>query len=107
MHCPSFVYIELLHRELEKKKLFLVEGCVISQKCVSKQLCHFHYCLRSQWGSYLKGVSSSRPEIIKKNHAILSYSAEHEILNTYKYKNIKKFSIFHAHISQECYFPRS
>ena len=31
-------------------------------------------------------------------------SAEHEILNAYKYKNIKKLSIFQAQISLECYF---
>ena len=31
-------------------------------------------------------------------------SAEHEILNAHKYENIKKFSIFQAQISLECYF---
>ena len=31
-------------------------------------------------------------------------SAEHEILNAHKYKNIKKFCIFQAQISLECYF---
>ena len=35
------------------------------------------------------------------------HSAEHEILNALKYKNIKKFSIFQAHISLECYFSCS
>ena len=30
--------------------------------------------------------------------------AEHEILNAHKYKNIKKFSFFQAHISRECDF---
>ena len=34
-------------------------------------------------------------------------SAEHEILNAHKYKNIKKFSIFQAHLSLECYFSCS
>ena len=34
-------------------------------------------------------------------------SAEHEILNAHKYKNIKNFSIFRAHISRECYFSCS
>ena len=34
-------------------------------------------------------------------------SAEHEILNVYKYKNIKKLSIFQAQISPECYFSCS
>ena len=33
----------------------------------------------------------SRPEFIKKNFLC---SAEHEILNAHKYKNIKKFSFF-------------
>ena len=31
-------------------------------------------------------------------------SVEHEILNAHKYKNIKKFSFFQAHISLEWYF---
>ena len=31
-------------------------------------------------------------------------SAEHEILNVHKCKNIKKFSLFQAQISLECYF---
>ena len=34
-------------------------------------------------------------------------SAKQEFLNAYKYKNAKKFSIFQAQISQECYFSRS
>ena len=34
-------------------------------------------------------------------------SAEHEILNAHKYKNIKKFSIFQAQINLECYFSCS
>ena len=34
-------------------------------------------------------------------------SVEHEILNAHKYKNIKKFGIFKAQLSLECYFSRS
>ena len=34
-------------------------------------------------------------------------STEHEILNAHKYENIKKFSIFQAQISLECYFSSS
>ena len=34
-------------------------------------------------------------------------SVEHEILNAHKYKNIKKFGLFKAQLSLECYFPRS
>ena len=34
-------------------------------------------------------------------------SVEHEILNTHKYKNIKKFGLFKAQLSLECYFSRS
>ena len=34
-------------------------------------------------------------------------SIEHEILNAYQYKNIKKFGLFKAHLSLECYFSRS
>ena len=31
-------------------------------------------------------------------------SVEHEILNSHKYKNIKKFGFLKAQISLECYF---
>ena len=34
-------------------------------------------------------------------------SVEHEILNAFKYKNIKKFGLFKAQLSLECYFSRS
>ena len=34
-------------------------------------------------------------------------SVEHEILNAHKYKNIKKFGLFDAQLSLECYFSRS
>ena len=34
-------------------------------------------------------------------------SVEHEILNAHKYKNIKKFGLFKAQLSLECYFSRS
>ena len=34
-------------------------------------------------------------------------SVEHEISNAHKYKNIKKFSLFKAQLSLDCYFPRS
>ena len=34
-------------------------------------------------------------------------SAEHEISNAHKYKNIKKLSIFQAQTSLECYFSCS
>ena len=34
-------------------------------------------------------------------------SAEQEILNVNKYKNIKKFSLIQAQISLECYFSCS
>ena len=33
-------------------------------------------------------------------------SVEHEILNAHKYKNIKKFGLFKAQLSLECYFSR-
>ena len=41
------------------------------------------------------------PEVIKNFRL---NSAEHEILNAHKYKNIKKFSFFQAQISLECCF---
>ena len=34
-------------------------------------------------------------------------SVEHEILNAHKYKTIKKFGLFKAHLSLECYFSSS
>ena len=34
-------------------------------------------------------------------------SVEHEISNAHKYKNIKKFGLFKAQLSLECYFSRS
>ena len=34
-------------------------------------------------------------------------SVEHEISNAHKYKNIKKFGLFNAQLSLECYFSRS
>ena len=42
------------------------------------------------------------PDVIKN---VMLNSAEHEILNAHKYKNIKKFSICKSQISIECYFP--
>ena len=45
------------------------------------------------------------PKIILKK--IMLNSAEHEILNAPKYKNIKKFSIFQAQVSIECYLSCS
>ena len=47
----------------------------------------------------MENSSSPDPEVIK----LLSYSAEHEILNSHKYKNIKKCSFLGARISFECY----
>ena len=36
-----------------------------------------------------------------------TFSMLNEILNAHKFKNIKRFGLFLAHISLECYFPRS
>ena len=41
-------------------------------------------------------------EVIKK---YMLSSAEHEILNAHKYKNIKKFGFLGSYISLELYFP--
>ena len=38
-----------------------------------------------------------------EKHSMLN-SAEHEVLNAHKYKNIKKFGFFQARINLECYF---
>ena len=45
------------------------------------------------------------PEIIKL-FSVLN-SVEHETLNAPKYKNIKKFGLFKAQLSLECYFSQS
>ena len=34
-------------------------------------------------------------------------SVEHKILNSHKYNNFKKFGLYSAQISIECYFSRS
>ena len=45
------------------------------------------------------------PDVIKK--MFMLNSAEHEISNAQKYKNIKKFRPFQAQISLECYYSCS
>ena len=52
-----------------------------------------------------QAVDASRPQGYK-TFSMLN-SAEHDTLNAHKYKNVKKLSIFQAHISQECYFSCS
>ena len=47
-------------------------------------------------------LDTPSPEVIKL--FFMLNSAEHEILNVHKYKNIKKLSIFQAQVSLECYF---
>ena len=49
------------------------------------------------------GVDITGPDVIK----LFSCSAEHEILNVHRCKNIKNFSFFQAQISLECYFSYS
>ena len=34
-------------------------------------------------------------------------SVQHDILNAHKYENFKKFGLYKAQISLECYFSRS
>ena len=50
-------------------------------------------------------ISFSRPR--GYNTFFVLNSVEHEILNAHKYKNIKKFGLFKAQLSLECYFFRS
>ena len=45
------------------------------------------------------------PEVIKTCFMLIS--ADHEILNACKYKNIQKFSFFQTQISLVCYFSCS
>ena len=65
------------------------------------------------WGDGKKVVGKSKTEIAHlirprgyKTFSMLN-SAEHEILNAHKYKNIKKFSFFQVQISLECHFSCS
>ena len=51
-------------------------------------------------------LSPYRSQVYIKKKNMLN-SAEHEILNALKYKNMKKFSFFQAQISLECYFSNS
>ena len=49
-------------------------------------------------------LRKSGPKVMKL-FSCSTQRAEHGILNAHKYENIKKFNIFHAHISLElCYF---
>ena len=50
-------------------------------------------------------ICESRPRGYKT--LFMLNSAEHEILNAHKCKNIKKFGFFGAQISLECYFTHS
>ena len=50
-------------------------------------------------------ITENRPRVYKT--FIMLNSAEHEILNAHKYKNIKKFGVFYVQISLECYFSCS
>ena len=51
------------------------------------------------------GISGSWPRGYKTFFVL--NSVEHKILNAHKYKNIKKFGLFKAQLSLECYFSRS
>ena len=63
------------------------------------QMCSLisHHCLQN--------AIKPGPEVIKLFFVL--NSTEHEILNAHKYKNIKKFGLFNAQLSLECYFFRS
>ena len=50
-------------------------------------------------------LTSTRPRGYKT--FFMHNSIEHEILNAHKYKYIKKFCLFKAQLSLECYFSRS
>ena len=56
----------------------------------------------SLMGHYKPKIRSLAPRLF--NFFFMLNSIKHEILNVPKYKNIKKFSIFQAHISIECFF---
>ena len=71
------------------------------------KLCHVHVCSISYASHTVDEtpVSQTRPRGYKTFFVL--NSVEHEILNAHKYKNIKKFSLFKAQLSLECYFSRS
>ena len=69
-------------------------------KIVAKQEVVVRIWLMSSSELFHPHHTTPGPNVIKKN----SCSAEHEILNAYKYKYIQTFSIFQAQISLECYF---
>ena len=63
------------------------------------------YCIQIQAPNIQKEIPG--PEVIKLFSFFVLNSVEHEILNAHKYKNIKKFGLFKAQLSLECYFSRS
>ena len=52
-------------------------------------------------------VPNTTARVYKTFSLFMLNSAEHEILNVHKYKNIKKVSFYQAQISLECYFSCS
>ena len=63
------------------------------------------YTLESQTELPYSRTGCTRPRGYKTFFVL--NSVEHEILNAHKYKNIKKFGLFKAQLSLECYFSRS
>ena len=65
-------------------------------------------CSRLSMQCRLRSVHTVQTKIRPRGYKtfFVLNSVEHEILNDHKYKNIKKFGLFKAQLSLECYFSR-
>ena len=94
---------------------------IISEICVRWEKAEISFSLYIGWEIFCETIADPKE---KNNHSCLPTlmrltrvrcyktnfmlnSADHEILNAQKYKNIKKLSIIPAHISRECYLSCS
>ena len=82
-------FVLILYITVKIKTLTVIFECVIAQKSMRIGL--------SNQKSYLTPWARGY-----KTFSMLK-SAKHEILNAHKYENIKKFGIFQAQISLECW----
>ena len=82
--------IHLKFMRICRKMLF---RCTVSPPCFIRQ--------------FSKGDNMCDHLVPRSSKKFMLNSAEHEILDGNIYKNIKKFNIFKAQISLECYFSCS
>ena len=91
MGCPPFFFFQ-----------FYFFFPLIWHHLNGKTLLCYEQILSLRVNTIVERFYCSRPQ--GYNILFMFNSAEHEILNDHKYKNIKKLSIFQAQISLECYF---